>query len=789
MTQLPKVVRGEGPTNPKLIIIGEAPGEQEDLTGRPFFPEAPAGKLLMRIINSVGLQREDVYLDNVIPIRPPDNKIKRLAEWGMSPETFYPDLKDRLDKINCNIIMACGEVALNALTPEHGITKHRGSVYQIDKRLIIPTFHPSFINREAWKMLGVTINDFQKAVRISKEGYQAPIFSTKINPTFQEVTRFLEDVREAPRFSFDIEVVGGGQIACIGIAIDNGGKTNPYDQQSVNRISGQPLESNLPILSAMSIPFKKGFSNYFSYDEEQWIWHLLASVFQGPQLKIGQNLNYDLTKLLPFIGEPSPPWFDLMMAHHLIEPDLPHTLAFQTSLYTYPPVNYYKDDPKDEEKDWKKMTSSERLWEYNCKDVIVPMMIEPVYRQELSRLNMLNFFEGFMMPKTRCLWRLQQRGLLLDEEKRQELLSHQTTQLTEMQKLLNESVGYPLNPASNKQMVKFLYEDLKLPKQFDRKTKQPTANKQALEKLQAFHPHPALNLAVDIRKLAHDISTYLMVEPEPDGRVKGRYNAAGAATGRSSSKKNYDGRGLDLHNIPEVDRKMFKAPEGKCLIVRDLWQAEALIVANLSDCKPFLDRLSKGQKLHRLVASWCFNKPESDIDNNNRPGGEYYTGKRVGHGLNYGLGPILLAITLKCPISLAKYYRERYFTEAREIEQWHLDIQQELKATRRLITPLGRLRQFRDRMGEDLFRKAYAHVPQSVIAELNHLALIKLDYMLPPDCEVIQEGYDAVVIESDKAKTEKVKAILNLIDSKKVFIRGRVVNVPGETSIMERWMK
>jgi len=96
--------------------------------------------------------------------------------------------------------------------------------------------------------------------------------------------------------------------------------------------------------------------------EEHYVWDLLRKLFQSNLMKIGQNLNYDLTKLLPFIGEPAPPWYDLMMAHHLIEPELPHTLAFMTSLYTWPPVNYYKDDPKDEEKSWKQMTSSETLW-------------------------------------------------------------------------------------------------------------------------------------------------------------------------------------------------------------------------------------------------------------------------------------------------------------------------------------------------------------------------------------------------------------------------------------------
>jgi len=138
-------------------------------------------------------------------------------------------------------------------------------------------------------------------------------------------------------------------------------------------------------------------------------------------------------------------------------------------------------------------------------------------------------------------------------------------------------------------------------------------------------------MILDIRESTHDIGTYLMVEVEEDGRVRGRYNAAGAETGRSSSKKNYEGRGLDLHNIPEEDRQMFIAPEGSSLMVIDLWQAEALIVSLLSKCQSFLSRLREGKKTHPLVASWIFNKSEEEIDHNNRPGGEYYTGKRASH--------------------------------------------------------------------------------------------------------------------------------------------------------------
>jgi len=310
-----------------------------------------------------------------------------------------------------------------------------------------------------------------------------------------------------------------------------------------------------------------------------------------------------------------------------------------------------------------------------------------------------------------------------------------------------------------------------------------------LKKLRVYHPSPALNLAIEMRGLQHDIGTYLMVETDDDGKVRGRYNAAGTTTGRSSSKKGYDGRGLDWHNIPEGDRQMFIPEEGKSFLVRDLWQAEAYVVSVLSQCQAFLSRLNEGKKTHRLVASWLFNKPEDQIDSNNRPGGEYYTGKRVGHGLNYGLGPILLATTLGCSVKQAKEYREIYFRFANEIEVWQKEINETIKQTRQLITPLGRKRYFRDRLGDDLFRKAYAHIPQSTIAEYNHLGMVKLEYLLPSGSEIVQEGYDALVIEVKDDHIDLVKELAEMAFDKKIFARGQFFKVPGEYTLNKRCMK
>jgi DNA polymerase-1 len=771
-----KQVKGVGPSSPRLIAIGEAPGDEEDYQGIPFV--GPSGVTSDTLLRMAGLRREECYFDNISPVKPPYNKMERLSELGYSVEDFLPQLSETLKGLDCQVILAYGDTAMWYLTGEgefnqkrgtpSGIGKHRGSIYPClldPSKLVVPTYHPRFCI-ENYKMRGVVVEDIKKALRIGKGGREDVSFNTRIKPTLQEVIECIEEIREGSILSFDIETVGSGQIACIGLGF--------YGHRHDDRCS-------------ICIPFKFGYQNYWSQDEEIYIWSILRDLFQSDLLKIGQNLNFDLTKLLPFLGEPAPPWADLMMMHHLVEPELPHTLAFITSIYT--DIPYYKDDPKDEEKSWKYTTSSEKLWEYNGKDVEGPLIIYPRLLRDLESLGMKKFFEGFMMSKMRVLWRIQQRGLKVDEEKRVELLGIQSCQLLEKQAELDGIVGSHLNANSSKQVTEYLFGTLGLPPQRHRKTKKISSDEDSLKKVQVYHPHPALKLILDIRGNSKEIGTYLLAKVDEDGRMRGRYNAAGAATGRSSSKKTYEKTGLDLHNIPEDDRLMFVSEEGKTFVMRDLWQAEFFVVAMLSQCLPFLERLRAGKKSYKLVASWFFGKGEDEIDDINKPGGEYYTGKRSSHALNYGLGPEKLAMMLECSVKQAKEYKATFFRFASEIANWQMQIRTEVERTRTLVTPFGRKRVFRDRMGEDLYRKAYAHIPQSLIGELNHLGMVKLEYLLPAGCEILQEGYDSLLVEALDEKVEEVKLLEDLAFKKRIFIKGEWLEVPGEYREDKRWTK
>ncbi|MDX2254643.1 MAG: uracil-DNA glycosylase [Pseudanabaenaceae cyanobacterium bins.39] len=137
------VVVERGDRQAKILIIGEAPGEQEDLTGLPFVGKS--GQLLDKILASVGLDsNRDVYICNTVKCRPPNNRVPTEVETS----TCKPYLLEQIRLIDPKIILLTGATSLKSILGEKlGISKVRGKWYEWDGRLVMPIFHPSYLLR------------------------------------------------------------------------------------------------------------------------------------------------------------------------------------------------------------------------------------------------------------------------------------------------------------------------------------------------------------------------------------------------------------------------------------------------------------------------------------------------------------------------------------------------------------------------------------------------------------------------------------------------------------------
>jgi DNA polymerase len=130
-------VVGEGNLNSKIIFIGEAPGKNEDETGRPFVGRA--GKLLTQLINSLGLSREDVWIGNVIKHRPPKNRPPK-SEEIFACKNF---LTRQIELINPEIIVSLGRFSFNYFLPDAKITSERGKLIDMGRFKLFPVYHPA----------------------------------------------------------------------------------------------------------------------------------------------------------------------------------------------------------------------------------------------------------------------------------------------------------------------------------------------------------------------------------------------------------------------------------------------------------------------------------------------------------------------------------------------------------------------------------------------------------------------------------------------------------------------
>ena len=143
-----KVVIGEGNKNAKIMFIGEGPGADEDIQGRPFVGRA--GKLMDQAFKGIGIKREEVYIANVVKCRPPGNRNPEIDEMNACKKF----LKSQIKLVNPEIIILLGSVATKEiLGEEYSITKIRGTIIEKDGRIYLPTFHPAALLRDEDKKI------------------------------------------------------------------------------------------------------------------------------------------------------------------------------------------------------------------------------------------------------------------------------------------------------------------------------------------------------------------------------------------------------------------------------------------------------------------------------------------------------------------------------------------------------------------------------------------------------------------------------------------------------------
>ncbi len=335
-TSLPRRVPGIGPRNAKIAIVGEAPGAYEDAQLRPFV--GPAGGVLEQCLHAAGLIRSEVYLTNVVKVRPSKNNIspffdgKTFSAEGME---WVTELRSELDEQRPNIIVACGKTAMAAITGQTQITKLRGYVFDTIgltyTKKCIPCIHPAAclygrgISGDSGGLATSSVKpylyryiitcDLKKAKTLSADpDLRRPERQLVYNfSTISEVLEWLDYFAEQPLVSFDIEVLN-------------------YEVSCISFSSSPEVAASIPI------------ANTWTESDEAQIWRGIQRVLGNPiSVKVGQNLIFDTHFLLTRCGaEVRGPIQDTMIAHSIVYPELPKGLGFLGSIYCGSQA-YWKD--------------------------------------------------------------------------------------------------------------------------------------------------------------------------------------------------------------------------------------------------------------------------------------------------------------------------------------------------------------------------------------------------------------------------------------------------------------
>lgn len=315
-------VLGTGPAGAKIAIVGEAPGAYEDQQLKPFV--GPAGTVLEQCMHAAGMIKSEVYLTNVVKVRPKNNIIDpyfnttkgTFTQAGMEAcQELYEELNERKP----NVIVACGATAMAALTGQHRVMKYRGylwpSIGLAYDTKVVPTIHPAASLRGQYIYRHIISADLRKAKKFSQNPELVRPDRQLVYEwsTVTEVLEWLEYFARQPLVCFDIEVMNF-EVSCIGLSSEPG--------------------------VAISVPFDSRWTE----GEELQLWRGLQAVLDNPtSVKIVQNGIFDIHFLLTRCGiSVAGPMHDTMVGHHIMYSELPKGLGFLGSVYCGA-QEYWKD--------------------------------------------------------------------------------------------------------------------------------------------------------------------------------------------------------------------------------------------------------------------------------------------------------------------------------------------------------------------------------------------------------------------------------------------------------------
>ncbi|WP_445455812.1 DNA polymerase I [Flavobacterium sp. HNIBRBA15423] len=529
-------------------------------------------------------------------------------------------------------------------------------------------------------------------------------------------------------------------------------------------------------LVGIAFSWEKGKGFYVPFPENQEEAKTLAQkfipFFENESIeKIGQNLKYDLKILANYGIEVRGKFFDTMIAHYLINPDMRHNMDVLSE-------TYLKYAPKSIEtligkkgKNQKSMrdVAVEEVKEYAVEDADVTYQLKEHFQPILEKVGTKKLFDNIEIPLVEVLATMESEGINLDVSFLNSMSKDMQIEINEFEQKIYEIAGETFNLASPKQLGDILFDKLKIggPKQKKTKTGQYATGEEILSYL--AKDNEIVRYILEWRQLVKLKSTYVdalpnQVDPKTH-RVHTDYMQTVAATGRLSSNN------PNLQNIPirtERGRQIRKAfiarDENYTLLAADYSQIELRIIAALSGETTMIEAFKKGEDIHRSTASKVFNVPLEEVTKEQRS-----NAKTVNFGIIYGVSAFGLSNQTDLTRSESANLIDAYYKTYPKLKAYMSDQVDFARENGYVETVLGRRRYLKDinsanavvRGGAE--RNAVNAPIQGSAADIIKIAMINIHKRLKAEkwqSKMLLQVHDELVFDVHNSELEKIQPMI-----------------------------
>lgn len=773
---------GTGPKKAKVMIVGEAPGEREDEAHAAFVGRS--GQLLRETLSAAGLDPDECYITNVAKCRPPNNRQPDRGEIKTCVSNY---LIREIEKVRPEYLLLLGNSGLLGVAGKSGITKHRGSTFQVFGATAFATFHPAFVLRSPYyrSTYVADIERFSKLV----SGKDIDFEDTKIKivKTRAQLRWLHRKLEEADVISYDVETwvsgtKGGeewkrpGGIACISFSWEEGSSAVlPLDHQE------RTWRDPYAVLRSLKGPLERSNCKY-----------------------VAHNGKFD-AKWLASRGIFVRQTFDTMLAAHMLDENrlkglkpLSQTLlgasAYNVGVETtdcfHAPLR--------------------QLLLYNARDTDYTLRLYNYFKGQLKdpeERRTTRVFSKLMMPASNALTQVESIGPYIDEERYDKRLEETIAKRDRVESKLRESCG-GINLRSPQQVAIWLFgkrgktysvgptrspmsvRGLGLPILDTTAKGAPCTNESVILKL--AQQNPEVKRLLEYRTLETKwIRTYF-ANWAPDkrdhrGRIHPGYKLFGTVTGRLSG---------DFQQVPRnpIVRSIIGAPEGWTFVEADYSQVELRIAAWLANERRLLRAFAEGRDAHLETAVLLTGKRPQDITSEERK-----KAKSVNFGFLFGMWwkhfiqYAFVNYDLEVSDAEAEKFYNRWHENYPAFRRWH-DRQRRLcRRYERVHSPIGRVRHLptvrsSDRSVQaDAERQAINSPVQSFASDLMLMSLVRLVDSLPTNrARIVGTVHDSILFElHDDYVEEGVNLIRRTMTDLSVVKKkfGTDVQVPIEVEI------